>query len=189
MTFSQLSFHKTASFFQFIMWTISTLLQFIVEWINPTLFQPVVWTISSLIHWINPLSTWNQFWSLMGQLMWMVRKMLICNLPNIIIMRIYVKMSKEISFLKKNGIFLYLFYFQLPPLITMIESWPNIVVWYFFILIVNCSGIAYCAELDLLGSVICLFILALLYLYLIGLWLIPMICFQISIFGLIVGLD
>jgi hypothetical protein len=182
MTFSQLSFYKTASFFQFIVWSISAFFQFIV------------WTISSLIHWINPLSTLNQFWSLMGQLMWMVPEMLMWDSLSIIVMMIYHKMSEEIPFLKKKeklaeAIFgaLFLFYFQLP---LLIESWSNIGDWCLIILIVANTGVAYYAKQNPeFNFFICLFTLPLLYLSLIGLWFIPMICFQIAFFGLIVHLD
>jgi hypothetical protein len=145
----------------------------------------------SVFDWINPPLTWSQFWSLMSQLMWMILKMLLSYLP---IMIIYDKMKKEITFpfLEKKeklaeAIFgtLFFFYFQLP---LLIESWSNIGVWCLIILIVANTGTAYYGIQNLDQNAkrnffICLFTLALLYLYLIGLWFIPMICFQIGFFG------
>jgi len=178
MTFSQLSFHKTATFFQPILLTISTFFQPIVEWIII-----IIQSIFSL------------FLYLMGQLMWLVIKMIICDLLTFIIMMIYHKMSKEIPFLKKKeklkkeifGV-LFFFYFQLP---LLIESWPNI--WCLIILIVANTGTAYYMNQDSDRSTSIgfwfLLVLTLLYLYVLGLWLIPMICFQIGFLILIIILD
>jgi hypothetical protein len=151
----------------------------------------------SVFNWINPSSTWIQFQSLMGRLMWMVPEMLICDFPTFIIMMIHGKRWKEIPFLKKKeklaeAIFgaLFLFYFQLP---LLIESWPNIGDWCLIILIVANTGTAYFAYYIKQDSDnnagICMISLSLLYLYPLGLWLIPMICFQFGFWILIIYLD
>jgi hypothetical protein len=137
----------------------------------------------SVFDWINPPTTWSQFWSLMSQLMWMIPKMLICDLPTFIILMIYGKMIKEIPFLMKKkklsrNIFgaLFFLFFQLP---LLIESWPDIDILFFIILIVANYVTAYSIEQNSDISISMAY-LALVYLYLLGLWFIPMICFQFA---------
>jgi hypothetical protein len=63
MTFFQFCFYKTATFFQFIVWTYSSFFQFIV-WTISSFFQSVVWIVIIILY-------------LMGQLMWLVIKIMI----------------------------------------------------------------------------------------------------------------
>ncbi len=91
------------------------------------------------------------------------------------------------SFLKKKeklaeAIFVALF-FQLP---LLIESWPNIDILFFIILIVANSVTAYSIEQHPDRNIsISIVYLALVYLYLLGLWFIPILCFQFGFLILI----
>ncbi len=164
MTFSQLSFHKTATFFQPI-----------VEWIII-----IIQSIFSL------------FLYLMGQLMWLVIKMIIYDLLTFIAFKVFIK--KIMNWIDRKFavhifgdlIFLYL---QLP---LLIESWLNLgnLGFLFFILLANSGTAYYMNSHDSDRSTSNGFItLTILYLYSVGLWLIPMICFQFAVLILIVYLE
>jgi hypothetical protein len=107
-------------------------------------------------------------------------------------MAVFYTMSKKISFLKEienktlDGA-LFLLYIQ-PPL--LIEFWSNIGIWSLIILIVANTGTAYYMKQNSDNNTgIGLITLTILYLYLIGLWFIPLICFQFVFLFLIFALD
>ncbi len=161
----------------------------------------------SVIHWINPLSTLSQFWSLMSQLVWMIPEMLTCDFLTIIVILFFNQTWIEIPFQKKKDEMnihqkkqknrhdlaeyllaaLFLLFLQLP---LLIQSWQNIGILLLIILFLANSGTAYYMKQHSdRNHAIGLLSLALLYLYLIGLWFIPMICFQVAFWLLICYLD
>ncbi len=95
-------------------------------------------------------------------------------------------MSEGIPFLKKKeklAEFFGALFFQLP---LLIESWPNIDILFFIILIVANSVTAYSIEQNSDNNIsISIVYLALVYLYLLGLWFIPILCFQFGFLILI----
>ena len=177
------------------------LLERIDEFEHPILrflFQRIKYFYEDLLHlgesfmgWINLPRTWNQFFSLIGLLLWKICCSTICDLTIIILFVSYCELKEKVYFLKETFLFrdlgyLFLFiYFQLP---LLVESGPNIGIFLFVVLAVANLGMTTKEQMEEIFT-LSITTLALIYLYLLGLWLFPLISFQLGAFILITHLD